>query len=155
MEAVTTYLLVTGSRLLPADGFLLATLDALHAELDDDLMIVHGQCDPRHPATRRRIPWDGAPQCGIHPDRLLGADWQADRWAAATCLPTDPRPANWAQYGRAAGPIRNQGMVDLLATVRRKFVAAFPLGKSVGTMDCVRRAKAERIPCRVYESGGA
>jgi len=151
---MTVHLLVTGSRFLPADGYLLATLDRLHAELDEHLMVVHGQCDPRHPATRRRIPWDHAATCGVHPDRLLGADWQADLWAASTRLPTDPNPADWDHYGRAAGPIRNRAMVDKFATVRA-LVAAFPVGTSAGTMDCVRRAKAAGIPVRVYAQGGA
>jgi len=150
---VTAFVLVTGSRFLPADGRLLAALDELSAEISEDLMIVHGQCDPRHPANRSLVRWHRAEHCGIHPDRLLGADWQADRWARSTGVPTDPYPADWDRHGRAAGPRRNQRMVDVLTSVRHGLVAAFPFGTSVGTMDCVRRAKAAGIPVRVFEQG--
>jgi len=152
---MTAFVLVTGSRFLPADGLLPATLDALAAELCEHLMVVHGQCDPRHPDTKRVIRWDRAGDCGIHPDRLLGADWQAHRWALSAGHPTDPRPADWTRFGRAAGPLRNQRMVDVLADVPHRLVMAYPVGSSAGTMDCVRRAKAAGIPVRVFESGGA
>jgi hypothetical protein len=152
---MTAYVLVTGSRFLPADGRLLKALDELNAKLDDDLMIVHGQCDPRHPASRSLVHWSRAEHCGIHPDRLLGADWQADRWARSTGVPTDPYPADWGRFGRAAGPLRNQRMVDVLSGVRHGLVAAFPSGASVGTMDCVRRATRAGIPVRAYEQGVA
>lgn len=149
---MTAFVLVTGSRFLPADGFLLRTLDELSAEIDDDLMIVHGQCDPRHPESRRTIGWHAAlaDQCGVHPDRLLGADWQAHRWAEPTGVPTDPYPADWGRLGRAAGPLRNQRMVDVLTDARHRLVVAFPVGSSAGTMDCCRRASRAGIPVRVF-----
>lgn len=152
---MTAFLLVTGSRMLPADGYLPRTLDRLSAEIDDDLMLLHGQCDPRHPTTHRVIRWDRAESCSLHPDRLLGADWQAHRWAASTGVPEDPYPADWDRFGRAAGPLRNQRMVDVLDGVRWRLVVAFPAGSSAGTMDCVRRPKAAGIPVRVYEQGAS
>jgi hypothetical protein len=53
-----------------------------------------------------------------------------------------PHRARWRLHGNAAGPIRNQEMVD-----RGGFTAclAFPLGVSRGTRDCMRRAEAAGI----------
>lgn len=48
--------------------------------------------------------------------------------------------ADWAKDGPAAGPIRNQRMLDV---GRPDYVIAFPGGK--GTADMVRRAKAAGI----------
>ena len=141
---MTAVIIVTGSRFLPPTGLVLATLDALDAELCEHLMIVHGQCDPRHPDTRRRIPWDRALTCGVHPDRLLGADWQAHRWAESTRVGTDPHPADWKKLGAAAGPVRNQAMVDAGA----RLCIAFPLETSAGTWDCARRARKAGIEVR-------
>jgi hypothetical protein len=46
-----------------------------------------------------------------------GADMIADTVAKALGLETEPHPADWERYGRAAGPIRNDRM--LLALVWR------------------------------------
>ena len=71
-----------------------------------------------------------------------GADLLARQYAiaAANDIQEVVCPANWMMQGRAAGPIRNQKMIDLKPDV----VVAFPGGK--GTADCVRRAKAAGIP---------
>lgn len=55
----------------------------------------------------------------------------------------EAHPADWQRHGRAAGPIRNQQMVDSGADL----VIAFPGGR--GTADMVRRARAAGIPVRV------
>lgn len=49
--------------------------------------------------------------------------------------------ADWKQYGKKAGGIRNQKMVDSGADI----CLAFPLKNSIGTYDCVRRAKKSGI----------
>lgn len=41
-----------------------------------------------------------------------GADSIGNKWAQARGLQTERYPANWSRYGRAAGPIRNQQMID-------------------------------------------
>lgn len=58
-------------------------------------------------------------------------------------------PANWKQYGLAAGPIRNQQMVDY-CNQRTNMCLAFhdDLKSSKGTLDTVRRALKQKI--RVY-----
>jgi hypothetical protein len=48
----------------------------------------------------------------------------------------------WATLGKAAGPIRNQAMAFDGADI----CLAFPLGKSSGTRDCMRRAQDAGIP---------
>lgn len=71
-----------------------------------------------------------------------GADTLARFIAEDLGLVTEAHPANWDKWGKAAGPIRNQEMVDLGADL----VPAFPGGP--GTRDCVRRARAAGIEVR-------
>jgi YspA, cpYpsA-related SLOG family len=77
-----------------------------------------------------------------------GADRHAHQWAMSLrgLMVSEPHPANWASAGTAAGPIRNQEMVDLGADV----CLAFPLGESRGTRDCMRRAAKAGIPVINY-----
>jgi hypothetical protein len=72
-----------------------------------------------------------------------GADTLASEWASGCGVPVALFPANWKQHGRAAGPIRNQQMLD---ECKPDLVVAFPGGR--GTADMVRRAKASGV--RVY-----
>jgi hypothetical protein len=87
-----------------------------------------------------------------HPVLVHGAARGADSMAAQLWRlwgwPTDPHPADWDRHGRKAGPIRNQEMVDAGADL----CVAFPLRGSVGTWDCVRRARAAGIPVTIPES---
>jgi len=62
-------------------------------------------------------------------------------------------PANWEEHGRAAGPKRNQHMVDCvlaetgqLGNAQAAVCVAFPLQSSVGTWDCIKRAHSAGIP---------
>jgi len=50
-------------------------------------------------------------------------------------------PANWNKYGKGAGPIRNQEMVDAGADICVAFLAP----NSRGTKDCAARARAAKI----------
>lgn len=65
-----------------------------------------------------------------------GADMLAARWAGRHFVPMIPFPADWGTHGKAAGPIRNQKMLD---EGKPDMVVAFPGGR--GTTDMVRRAK--------------
>lgn len=69
-----------------------------------------------------------------------GADRLAGELAHALGCLVEAYPADWERHGRAAGPIRNQGMVGLGADL----CIAFPGGK--GTEDMVRRARVRGIP---------
>lgn len=72
----------------------------------------------------------------------------ADTLAAEWCETVDysksvSYPADWSRYGRAAGPLRNQRMLDE-NYARLDLVVAFPGGR--GTADMVRRARESRVP---------
>lgn len=41
-----------------------------------------------------------------------GVDALGERWAANHCIPVLGFEANWDRHGKAAGPIRNQAMID-------------------------------------------
>lgn len=69
-----------------------------------------------------------------------GADSLADEWANGRDVFVEAYPANWDLHGRAAGPIRNQEMIDLGADL----LIAFPGGR--GTADIVKRAVRAGIP---------
>lgn len=115
-------ILITGSRnWTDWDEVAYALMDATPRPYDYRYIIVHG----------------GA----------RGADTIAAAWAKSWGMEVEVHPADWRTHGKAAGPIRNQKMVDLGAHV----CLAFPQPKSVGTWDCVRRAKAAGIPVTITE----
>ena len=64
-----------------------------------------------------------------------GADMLAAEVAQELGIPARAYPADWRKHGRAAGPIRNQLMLD---DGKPDIVVAFPGGK--GTADMIRRA---------------
>lgn len=69
-----------------------------------------------------------------------GADTLGIEWAEARGVEVARFPADWEKYRRAAGPIRNQQMLD---EGKPDLVIAFPGGR--GTADMVRRATAAEI----------
>lgn len=72
-----------------------------------------------------------------------GADMLADRAARALGIPVEPYPADWDRLGAAAGPVRNQRMID---EGKPDLVLAFQ--GADGTKDMIRRAKAAGICVR-------
>jgi hypothetical protein len=68
-----------------------------------------------------------------------GADALAGRWAECRGIKRTTVPADWITYGKAAGPIRNEGMLELGPDA----VVAFPGGR--GTADMVARARRAGI----------
>lgn len=70
-----------------------------------------------------------------------GADQYAAEWAARWAIPTEIYKADWYTFERAAGPIRNQRMLD---EGRPDMVLAFPGGK--GTADMMAKAEAAGVP---------
>jgi hypothetical protein len=79
-------------------------------------------------------------------DRLSGRVARSRGWEVITM------PAEWSKNGRAAGPIRNQQMLDEHRTVNA--VVAFPAMPinydRSGTMDMVKRALNAGIPALVF-----
>lgn len=77
-----------------------------------------------------------------------GADSLAEQAARDLGLATEPHPANWARFGRSAGPRRNGDMTAVGADL----CLAFRLeGPSPGTDDMIRRCRAAGIPVRLTE----
>lgn len=76
----------------------------------------------------------------------LGADRIGRDWAVANGVPHQTFPADWERYGRSAGPVRNQQMLD---EGKPDFVLAFPGGK--GTANMVKLSKAAKIPTFEYK----
>jgi hypothetical protein len=69
-----------------------------------------------------------------------GADTMAGAFARFAGIDEVRFPADWRVHGKAAGPRRNQQMLD---EGKPDLVVAFPGGK--GTADMVRRAKAAGV----------
>jgi hypothetical protein len=84
----------------------------------------------------------------VHGGCPTGADAMAATWAQRAGVECEVWPAEWAAYGRAAGPIRNALMVEAGA----RLCLAFPLPGSRGTEDCIRRAEAAGIPVHRFEA---
>lgn len=111
--------LVCGSRTYSDEGYLFAALTLLGVDRGFPSALIEGE----------------AP----------GADTLARRWAEYFMVPVEPFPANWKEYGRAAGPIRNKQM---LVEGKPDLVIAFydrPPAESRGTANMVSQARKAGI----------
>ena len=115
-------ILVTGSREWTDWEVLHEVLEAWTRGADS-VTIVHG----------------GAPGA----DRLAGDYARAAGWAE------EVHPADWAQYGKPAGMIRNKAMVDVGADVCIAFFKASAGNR--GTRGCAKMAEEAGIPVRRIE----
>jgi hypothetical protein len=87
----------------------------------------------------------------IHGHCRTGADALADRLGRQWGAEVIREPADWNQYGKSAGFIRNQLMLD---EHKPNVVYAFrAYGKSNGTDDMVDRARKAVIPTFVITGG--
>ena len=80
----------------------------------------------------------------VHGACPSGTDAIADRWARRredAGVIVETHQANWNQYKRSAGPIRNQHMVDLGADMCIGFV----YGASIGTRHTLSLARNAKI----------
>ena len=85
-----------------------------------------------------------------------GIDTLAGRWAERNGVLCLVLPALWDKEGRAAaGPLRNQRMVEIAATLQhhghRVHVFAFPSSEGRGTQDCMRRATEAGLVVLAWE----
>jgi ABC-type sugar transport system substrate-binding protein len=93
----------------------------------------------------------------LHEDLVIingkapGADTLADVKAGQLGVGTDPYPADWNRYGRAAGPIRNKQM---LVEGQPDVVIAFldrPEAESKGTRNMIEQSEKAGILVFVIE----
>ena len=124
--------LVTGSRDWDDWEAVWRQLDALCPAPGHTLIVVHGACPTG--ADHHASDW-----C----DEFA---WFAEQRGAE--LIVEPHAADWAKHGKAAGPIRNQQMVDVGADL----CLAFVKNNSRGASDCLARAQAAGIECRVFRA---
>lgn len=75
-----------------------------------------------------------------------GVDRQARRAAESLGLRVETFRAQWGEMGRAAGPARNQRMLDAGADL----VLAYPGDRSKGTWDMIRRCRFHGVPLEVH-----
>lgn len=80
------------------------------------------------------------PELTIISGMAKGADSLAADWAKQYGVNLEEYHADWEKHGRAAGPIRNQQMLD---EGKPNLVIAFPGGR--GTAHMVKIAKAKGI----------
>lgn len=121
--------LVTGSRdwdIKFKIDMILNEIYALADVLESSLTIVHGACP-------------------------TGADHIADQWAhEREDVKVEHWPAKWELYGKAAGPRRNEAMVDAGADL----CVAFLKDGSTGTRQTIALARTAKIPTFVIDYGG-
>ncbi len=89
----------------------------------------------------------GIPNLTIIHGGAKGADSLAGVWAKNHDIYLKVFPADWKQYGKSAGPKRNQKMIE---EGTPDLVIAFPGGN--GTADMIRRARHSNIPVKeIYD----
>lgn len=119
--------IVTGTRRVPSD---LCMWGEIMSAVDGAYLVITGGCS--------------------------GVD-QAAGYLATTVLGLDclTIPAQWERDGRAAGPIRNQAMIDIAKKLEgfgyEVEGAAFPYGESRGTRGCIRLMRKAGISVKVVE----
>lgn len=120
-------------------------------DLCDDMWLVCGGRDFTDEKSLRRI-LDFTLAVRGRPDRIIhggapGADTFADKWAADHGIERVVCLADWAEHGKAAGPIRNREMLERGPSI----VIAFPGGR--GTADMVRIAREKGLEVAEVKEG--
>lgn len=85
-----------------------------------------------------------------------GFDTYAEDWAVSRGIPVEPFYAKWNLYGNAAGPLRNQLMVDTaLAHGGHPVLVAAPIKElpCKGTRGTIKYAEEKGLDTVVYEFG--
>ena len=74
-----------------------------------------------------------------------GADTLGEKYARERGYAVERFPADWQQYGKVAGPIRNRQMAN-----NADALIAFWDGRSVGTNNMVMEAQKKGMAVRIY-----
>jgi hypothetical protein len=106
-------------------------------------VLVTGSREWHDPAPIWRVLDDLCPSHVIH-GAAEGVDTIAGQWAICNRVRVSAYPADWGNDGLAAGPKRNQRMLELHPDIG--LVLAFPLKWSIGTRDMMRRARLRGVP---------
>lgn len=125
---------MTGARLLVTGSRRWADREAVTRALDDAVRGLGAQ------------PADVTLVVGDCP---TGADQVATQWARRNGVGLEVFRASWRTYGKAAGPIRNQAMVDSGADL----ALAFWLPGSKGTTHAMTAARTAGVPVRLLSDG--
>jgi len=115
-------ILVCGTRTAQCADKIFERLESLPSDGDDDVLVVAG----------------GGP----------GPDTDAVNIATGLGYATRTYYADWKAHGRAAGPIRNQKMLD---DWKFDIVLAFWDGKSPGTRDMIQRAERAGLKVEIVK----
>jgi hypothetical protein len=91
--------------------------------------------------------WDDEP-IAVITGGARGADTFADLSAIELGYESIIVRADWAKYGKAAGPIRNRQMLDLEPDLEPDLVVGF--GRGRGTDDCCGEAERRGIPVKRF-----
>lgn len=133
------HLLVTGGRDLPEAEIVWVPLwILLHQK--KSIIVTHGMCESG--ADYYAHEWFQLPEQSFNRDRRL-YEPKVEYLAIE-----DPHPALWNVHGKAAGPIRNQEMVD--TDPKPDCCFAFPTPKSSGTLDCIARCWVAGIKTYIF-----
>jgi hypothetical protein len=73
-----------------------------------------------------------------------GADRLGEAWAARNGIPVKRFPADWARYGKGAGPVRNREMA-----LYAEALVAFWDGRSPGTKNMIDLARQRHLRVHV------
>lgn len=91
---------------------------------------------------------------GVIQGEARGADLLSKEVAKKYGIRTFDFPANWNDFGKRAGPVRNQAMLDFLISHsdgdKRVYAFHNDIKNSKGTKHMCTIAKACNIPVRVY-----
>lgn len=116
------HVLVCGGREFADYLLLVKKLDKITADLGK-LVVVHGAA--------------------------AGADTLADKWVQERGHTVVRFHADWEKHGKAAGPLRNQEMLDFILTAQQRFAVCCWDGESRGTKDMIRKLAGAGIETRI------
>lgn len=91
------------------------------------------------------------PEAEVIHGAARGADTLADKAAKALGLKVTAVPADWEQFGKAAGPMRNKVMLGMAPD---RVIAFRSVGDSKGTDHMIDIARRSKIPTVVVDPSG-